>query len=122
MTNQEINKAVARNLGWTKIQNKIRNGHKSDQLEGIRFYPGAQCPMFTDIPNYASDIKAAWEVVEWMQKNMPEEILRLECVGNEWNFGPTMICGEEEFIADSTNGRADTAPMAICLAFLRQEI
>jgi len=111
MTDQEINEAVARKLGWTK---KSFEGRK-----GFWFKPNYNLP--NNIPYYCNSIEAAWEVVEWIRINFPEEILRLECVGNEWEFGPTMMCGDEEFISDTTNGRADTAPMAICLAFLKLE-
>lgn len=86
MTDQEINEAVARKLGWAPVPLSI------EQV----------------IPDYCHYIEAAWEIVEFMRKN-----------GRDFNMsvdegGFAIAWQYDEYIAD-----ADTAPMAICLAFLK---
>jgi hypothetical protein len=96
MTDQEINEAVARRLG---------KGHIKDGWE-----------MVCIIPDYCHSIAAAWEIVNkcgghiWLRSGdcMPD---------NNPNFGITwqcLIAKDRDYI-----GKADTAPMAICLAFLK---
>jgi len=112
-TEQMINEAVARKLGWTQIQKKMRNGHPSDQIEGVRPpSEGPRCPMFTDIPDYCHSIEAAWEIVEHLHKEMKGSFrwdFVLERSDRAWRCG----------VFDVEDIEADTAPMAICLAFLQ---
>lgn len=91
MTNQEINEAVAKKLGW---DNKPFHGY-------IR----------PNMPNYSTDISAAWEVVEKHQ-------ISLKYYGEAWDCTLTKLLDGRWINAEST---ADTAPMAICLAFLKLE-
>lgn len=101
MTDTEINEAVARKLGWIKDRRFM-----DDHLSAVGWGRGSE---FIQHPvDYCHSIAAAWEVVEWMLKN-----------GHDFN----MSCDESSFgIAwkyDEYIVEADTAPMAICLAFLR---
>lgn len=101
MTPQEINELVARKLG---------------HLE--RPIPGAANMVI--YPDYATDIKAAWEIAE----KYPCEI-RKWVATTAWKEGETIQW--DVFLwwgpnyKDSVLGQADTAPMAICLAFLKLE-
>jgi Phage ABA sandwich domain len=99
MTNQEINEAVARKLGWTYDEKFQDWGNPQDEKMLL--------------PDYCGSIAAAWEIVEHVKLPMQ---LGNNCVvkGSEW------YC----FWWDNKNNReyrehADTAPMAICLAFLK---
>jgi len=71
-------------------------------------------PPDNDAPNYSTSIDAAWEVVE---KLRPEFDVVLECVTSEFNCHinkPGRVG-----TPDHNHVRADTAPMAICLAALK---
>lgn len=98
MTDKEINEAVGRKLG---LKQKAYY-HTQDW-----FLPnGNQC----GLPDYCHSISAAWEIV-----SLPG--MASQCVGYvtgkwEWMLYPTDNKGP--FI-----GKADTAPMAIALAFLK---
>lgn len=90
MTNQEINEAVARKLG----------------IWHTRLRPES-------ISSYCTSIAAAWEIVESVKHPMQ--------IGNN-----CVVKGSEWYCSwwDNANNKswkehADTAPMAICLAFLK---
>ena len=98
MTNQEIDEQVARKLG-----------HPSEV--------GCDCgdsicnEQWQKVPpkNYCTDIKAAWEIVD----KMPWFCLSKD-EGDKWSVWDMPGTEEAETICS-----ADTAPMAICLAFLK---
>lgn len=108
MTDQEINEAVARKLGWIDIEPSTNPllfyGHRqiNDELELV--------------PDYCHSIAAAWEVVEHLQKEfiiyvfggMPNSVWHCDIQDH-----PTAHLGR--IVSQS----ADTAPMAICLTFLK---
>lgn len=91
MTDQEINETVARRLG---------KGHIQDGWEKV-------CV----IPDYCHSIAAAWEIVEYCTENDIAVILDIRDGGSYCNFS-----GDE--VGDNI-AEADTAPMSICLAFLK---
>lgn len=106
---REINEAVARKLGWT-----------IDKLSDFLPWYGRPdshplSTMIRELPNYCSDISAAWEIMEKQTNNF--------CVFRDWDTGEWCVRYDDgafnttrhdfEFVA------ADTAPMAICLAFLK---
>lgn len=99
MTDQEINEAVARGLGVPFCSLK---GHEI-------FAP----------KDYCHDIKAAWEVVEHI----------LLIVGDDGDYYTVALslnknetlCVINELSDSRIEARADTASMAICLAFLKLE-
>lgn len=106
MTYQEINEAVARKLGWDCCYRLDAVGwHRKLTPQGNHFHE----PM----PDYCHDIKAAWEVVEFIKpKGLGLCSHMMPPYG--WSCSIwTSMTEEPDFTV-----RADTAPMAICLAFL----
>lgn len=102
MTPEEINEAVARKLGWSPP------GPPPDS-------PTWKKPdgSYDFVPDYSTDIKAAWEIVESMKtRNRSIEI---------WSpmGDPHWVCRIYEGGEIIGGVGADTAPMAICLAFLK---
>jgi hypothetical protein len=105
MTDKEINEAVARKLGWVRCCNPktMENGKIIDcfgwSKGGSHFHER--------YPDYVTDIRAAWEIVECWQKEGFIFSLYYEPIEKNWRcaFMETVI--------------ADTAPRAICLAFLK---
>lgn len=94
MTDQEINEAVARKLGYELVK---PNWWQFPKETGRG-----------PVPDYCHSIEAAWEIllkVEYWSirtmKGREDEVLV------ELGFGPLVGCW------------ADTAPRAICLAFLK---
>lgn len=107
MTDTELNEAVARKMGWTLI------------LDGVPHWICPHCPnahIFN--PDFCHDIKAAWEVVEkYKEIEHEKETLFFQMAyldADKWDAGwyRYQDCG---IVTQS----ADTAPMAICLAFLK---
>lgn len=95
MTDQELNEAAARGLGWI-----YEDGEWHKYANGI-------CVDEQDLPDYCHSIAAAWEImnlpVAWDLVKQADEIqARLYFPG-----GNILMAA------------ADTAPMAICLAFLK---
>lgn len=101
MTDQEINEAVARKLGHT-----LGCCH-SDTLEMKTGY--GDLDAYVAIPDYCHSIEAAWEIVE--EANEYEFIL----IFHGWADGSKFF----EATINEQKAEADTAPMAICLAFLK---
>lgn len=106
-TTKEINEAVARKLGW-KLDapiSMIVAGEKSSWRDWIA--PDGH--IYTRVPDYCHDIKAAWEILEY-------------CDGYKIYHGSYKP--EEVTVTLAKNGlvyyaSSDTAPMAICLALLK---
>lgn len=99
MTEQEINEAVARKLGKELCQDPTCLG----DLEGCELAP----------KHYATDIKAAWEIVD---KFCDEGGWDITMAGGDRANGWCVTitdAGEQVHSCD------DTAPRAICLAFLK---
>lgn len=72
------------------------------------------------VKDYCNDIKAAWEIVE------KHNISLIKTDQGHWyaipNFGLSELSPDEWYFSACENGLgtlADTAPMAICLAFLK---
>lgn len=103
MTNEEINEAVALKLpGWHKSNCDCRDAHHDHWTRNRR-----RCLE----PNYTASIEAAWEIVERM--NFSCNVVSVVCEVKTF-FIQFANMGE------ILNGPcADTAPMAICLAFLK---
>ncbi len=93
MTDQEINEAVARKLGW-----KRKAEWEYDTLSSC------SAP-----PDYCHSIQAAWEMVDKMPPSW--SLIRRDDGKFVCTFiGPKGLDG---------GGAHNTAPMAICLAFLK---
>lgn len=73
------------------------------------------------LPHYSSDIAAAWEVVEKLKARLCEEpdTLALEYRGGTWQAGFKYFSHEDGWDYGDNAGKADTAPLAICLAALK---
>lgn len=104
MTNNEINEAVARKLGW-----------KDDPDGWIQ--PNG--PWFPMPPAYSTKIEAAWEILEHCCS-------RGFAVKIEQDFGMEFwratICDDRKIETKCClHEDGDTAPLAICLAFLKLE-
>jgi hypothetical protein len=106
MTNDEMNSAVARKLGYTP--NKFGGW-------------SGPCPTGGDwarskLPNYCGSIQAAWEIVEfWLQSKMRVKRFELR-KSNASSWYAVFEDGQSDQIYDAI---AATAPEAICRAFLK---
>ncbi len=112
----EINIAVARKLGWIDV------GQEPGQswISGISPELQSQRSMMhIEIPDYCGSIAAAWEILDKLAKENERKgcgpILSVEHDGR-WHcrLGPMALTLDDPNVA-----QADTAPMAICLAFLK---
>ena len=113
MTDAEINEQVAGALGLVRDKHFPSIWYATGTLEACYDEKSGMTPIpssrWLELPNYCTDIAAAWEIVEQLTKDG----FGLVYAG-QWQV--TNGCGMdyEESIAS-----ADTAPMAICLAFLK---
>lgn len=98
MTAQEINEAIARKLHGD--DNCHWPGHISNSCHG----QAGQC---TWPPNYCHDIKAAWEIVEFWQREGFVFDLRYEPENKMWTIFLMKVVISKNI------------EMAICLAFLK---
>lgn len=108
MTNEEINEAVARKLGKIRIYVNA-SGEPTEREKAV-----AQ----SYIPDYAGSISAAWEIVEHCRENMRFDTAWIESHGDDGKPAWSARFWTPDFKAD-VYVRADTAPMAICQAFLK---
>lgn len=108
MTDGEINLAVAIKLGWVKNE----MGWQSPLQQ-------RQYPAWSDFepPEYCYEMSVAWEIVSKITKD-GEGRIAVElystnrthiCTIKKWEHSEMLIAQE----------KADSAPMAICLAFLK---
>lgn len=67
-----------------------------------------------EVPPYSTDIESAWKVVDHLEIN---RIGRLELVRLDW--GLNLDLWRATFFPGAFQGRASTAPLAICLAALK---
>lgn len=105
MTDQEVNIAVARKLGW-----EPRN-YDPQSIEPIKRIPCFTAPngdLYANVPDYCHSIAAALEIIE---KGFLDGV-QIRISDGKWIAGKR---GEE--IEKSIP--ADTAPRAICEAFLK---
>ncbi len=114
MTDQEINEAVARELGWKAWQEGLDpKNYVWVDSQGNEANDGC--------PDYCTSIAAAWEILEKLAKANERKgggpILSVEHDGR-WHcrLGPIALT-----LDDPNVEQADTAPMAIALAFLKLE-
>lgn len=107
MTDQEINKAVAQRLGYSV---EVINGYRCKVLGQIK--EGISC---CDLKSYCTDIRAAWEIVEHVLSE--DKFFHLQ-MGDK-NCEATICWHNTLAILKSYSAEADTAPMAIALAFLK---
>ena len=113
MTDQEINEAVAKALGWKQKTTKYSTFDGQHDSEVIR-------KRVSKIPDYANSIGAAWEVVEAIGAHFNG--LHREWDSGDWYvklYDGALRAGikDGEWYED---GPSDPIPAkAICLAFLK---
>lgn len=97
MTDQEINEAVARKLGaqWVVKSNERKN------------------KLYSEPKDYCRSIAAAWEIVDFMKTRERYMELWSPMGDRHW------VCSMTEKGQIIASGASATAPMAICLAFLK---
>jgi hypothetical protein len=114
MTDLEINEAVARKLGWIDSDFPVKGWFKLEVQPGSWTY-------LDEFPAYCTDIAAAWEVVP----HLPYFTLTTHGYLNmkdglnitKWEVRSVDASDLNNIIG--YQAEADTAPMAICLAFLK---
>lgn len=111
MTDQEINEQVAKRLGWRKLE-------QADYTLDHPYYWLDRNGVQADLKDWATSISAAWELVDAMKQQNEVSLLYGHTANDpltrHWFFQVGSIHNENYFKAD-----ADTASMAICLAFLK---
>lgn len=108
MTDKELNEAVARKLGWiidTTSDFFSWYGRPNSRPESV---------MLRNLPDYCHSIAAAWEIVE----KIIGDGFTISIDGT-WRFGKKAYQCRTSARKEAFSGVQDTAPMAICLAFLK---
>jgi hypothetical protein len=117
---RELDALVAEKvMGWREIHRSLFTGYKpghKGKIQKVSCSPRLGCHR---IPNYSTDIAAAWEVVEKVTSAVGphREEFNFSMGGprrNKWTcqFCPGCVCHPAE-------ASADTVPLAICLAALK---
>lgn len=109
MTNQEVNEAVARKLGWVQCCNPKTMEH--GKIVDCFGWSKGGSHFHEPYPNYTGSIQAAWEIVESLNTDS------IQICKDGKGVYSCAITGNNSVIAEY----ADTAQMAICLAFLKLE-
>lgn len=111
MTPNEINEMVALKLGW----------RYHEDLKPICWQSPHGGSYLRDFPDYCHSIAAAWEIVE----NLAKKDLTIDISFTDYlGFKARVSIRSENGGAWTFHARgikADTAPLAICLAFLKLE-
>lgn len=114
MTNDEINEKVARRLGAKRLvaEGHDCGDHYHDHWELTHEWNYRKYAKF--LPNYCEDLKAAWEIAEKNAVINSWWCFTIHAYLGGWVAGWSDRDGSWRNKTDS-----DTAPMAICLAFLK---
>ena len=103
MTDTKINEAV-----WKKL------GHEGKR-QAVVMHTTNEVGFQTIPPkSYSTDIGAAWEIVE----KYADGFALIQRKDKTWKAG---FVGYEKDVPDEFTAEADTAPLSICLAFLKLE-
>ena len=144
---REIDALIAEHvMGYKKSTKDVYMSYgqdpKQNHLNRCEFTGNRECfldnfgvPLFLEddvvtqqkLPKYSTDIKAAWEVVNWLNNNAPEQkygyysdyFLVMEFRDKEWGCGFMYDIPYEGWSEHEIYVSAKTAPMAICLAALK---
>jgi hypothetical protein len=133
-----LNRKVAELLGWTDLE-EVKQVHRSDLiLQGVK--PGERASIYTGykpkfhVPDFSGDTSAAFELIPEMVTNF-----RHDPISQGFGFGfkleyctessedkwlcilPWTTCSPpfEEMDPSRVLGEGNTAPHAICLAFVK---
>jgi hypothetical protein len=115
MTPEEVNEAVALKLGWDKVVGPAPM-FRTIWIRKGNFGEGQQYA-----PTYTTDIKSAWEIVDYVASHSSDPSLKFKMTRHTsqvyagWYIEAGGM-GDDFTLAE---GQAETAPMAICLAFLK---
>lgn len=123
MTDQEKNEAVARKLGWRY--------HKD--LKPICWQvPPPGKAYLRGVPDFCHSIEAAWKIVKWLHEKGDQH--KYNCIPYGFRLEHHCENSEDKWVCElplvayappyeemnsDISAEADTAPMAICLAFLK---
>lgn len=125
---REIDALVTEAMGWTEIHEHLLWSFESDLDFGKGQIIGRDSNRkWRVLPPLSSSIAAAWQVVEWMNKHKLH--VQVEAYSN-YNEDGTIRSpgasveiysdkGHPSYWYDVADADADTAPEAICLAFLK---
>ena len=113
-SNQDINEAVARKLGWIAPTHKRNSASIYPNGQPFTEYKWHRDKKFVDqVPDYCTQIAAAWEIVEFVKTT--KRFVQIWSPMGEKHW----VCHIEQNGDLIAGAGADTAPMAICLAFLK---
>jgi hypothetical protein len=104
MTNEEINEAVARKLGWTY----------HEDLEPVWWQAPARGCYLNEVYSYSTDIAAAWEIVERLRSE--EYFVDILCTPFLSRCSVSRSQTGALSLEDAGTGQT---PLAICLAYLK---
>lgn len=123
MNEQETNILVAEKLGWVLKHNNLHGCDMYQRGTDWRMPwmitwngDGPYCGDGANgLPRYVLDIQAAWEIIEKLKKDF--YFVNIDWVAQKfWVCNLFMYQDKEK---PSVGAQADTAPMAVCLAFLK---
>lgn len=105
---------IAKALGWTELRLSTNPGTGKELVIGIRPDPTRPPgrPIPSPVPRYSTDIAAAWEVVDAIRYGHGGGLLELVRNGTDTWFA--------QFSDRSRVMSAETAPLSICLAALKE--
>lgn len=111
MSPEAINEACARKLGW---QRSIRQDlwERTFDKDGKAYFQYEK-----ELTDYCHSIEAAWEIVEKFRMNIYHRMHTPADKATFWDYAVELHIGPNQWETVSAN----TAPMAICLAFLKLE-
>lgn len=112
----ERNERVALKLGYNVHYGEFMGAPCCGMYETSYWTKGKD--YFCRVPNYCEDIKAAWEIVNSLGSDYWIDL--------DQQHSPDWVCsiskGGPVRLNPRAEARAGTAPMAICLAFLKLKI
>jgi len=124
MTSREIDGLVAKHIMNTEYSFLIT----VDSTQPPNTFTFGEAQRRPLLPHYSTDIKAAWEVVDWLETNVPEQpnnyygpyFFVLEKSYDIWSAGYMFDVPYDGWCEHPTiYATHESAPMAICLAALK---
>lgn len=107
LSDQELNEAVARKLGWEE--------HPYPHGVKLWFHP-IYATLPVPVKDYCHSIAAAWEIIEILETGWIFKLHhRIDWNAEFFHDEVTRHANDKRYATSS----ADTAPKAICLAFLK---